>query len=77
MKADFLANVEARLTGNPNQRAIQRDVWVKSLEQPKVKAQLKASAKATYHSQQASQQPSKWGSVVSNSFNLAAAGTLI
>ena len=73
MKADFLARVDQNIVGGTNARAVQRDYWVKSLEQPKVKAQLKASAKAAYTSQQASQKPSAWGTRISNSFNAVAA----
>ena len=77
MKADFLARVEQGLVGGTNVRAAQRDFWVKSLEQPKVAAQLRQSAKATYLSQQASQKPSTWGTRISNSFNAVAAGLLL
>ena len=77
MKADFLARVEQSLAGGTNARAAQRDYWVKSLEQPKVKAQLKLSAKTAYASQQASQKPGAWSSRISNSFNAVAAGLLM
>ena len=74
MKADFLARIEQSLVGGTNTRAAYRDYWVKSLEQPKVAAQLRQSAKATYISQQASQKPSTWGTRITNSFNAVAAG---
>lgn len=74
MRADFLNKVTSNLQGSGRLKTAHREMWVKSLDHPKVKAQLKANAKTAYVAQQAQIKPSKWAVGINLAFNAAAAG---
>ena len=60
MRSDFLAKVEqTTFSGSPKAQAYQKDAWIKSIDQPKVKTAYKETARQIYKADKAKATPSK------------------
>ena len=65
MRTEFLTKLDqTRFTGSTKAQAYQKDAWIKSFDQPKIRNAFKETAKQIYEAQQTKVAPTKFVTAV-------------